>query len=590
MSVSEWADHFRVLTREASAEPGQWNTARAPYQREMMDALDNPEVVEETIMCSSQVGKTEIILNYIGRDMDMDPGPMLGVVPTIELAQAYSKDRLAPMIDNSPRLKCLVSDSKSRDSDNTLLHKAFLGGHLTLAGANSAASLASRPVRKVFFDEVDKFPASAGTAGDPIRLGRKRATTFFDKKYLYVSTPTDEASRIAGLYESSDQRRYYVPCPNCGGMHTLEWKQIHWDKDPDGNHLPETAAHFCPHCGGMETDADLPAMLAGGEWRKGKPEVKHHAGFHINELYSPWVSFAETVQSFLDTKSNPEQFKTWTNEAMGEVFRLGKNIESAEALLFRRENYTSTLVPSGGVAIVMGVDVQDDRLETEVVAYGRDYESWSIDYLVFPGSPANSAVWERLDDYRRKLYEHESGYKLRVVATAIDTGGHHTGSVYKYVKAHEGENVFAIKGAGGSGRPPVGRASKSNAGKVNLYTLGVDSIKDTIAAHIQAERGQPGYCHFPHSYAKAYFEQLLAEHPVYRVRNRRQVRVWEPKRTGIRNEALDNRVYALAALMITGCDLNSVVAKFEALTHGFQPPVEPQTVPARRRYRSRGVA
>lgn len=589
LTVSEWADRYRRLSPEASAEPGPWVTARAPYQREIMDAACDPRIETVCIMSSAQVGKTEIINNIVGYHIDQDPCPMLVIQPILDIAKSWSKDRLAPMLRDTPNLKGKVKDVKSRNSDNEILHKRFPGGHITVGGANSAASLASRPVRLVLFDEVDRYPVSAGTEGDPVSLGRKRAVTFHNRKYVEVSTPTlDEYSRIQKSYEASDQRRYEVPCPHCGGGHFLEWANVVWESDGEtGEHSPETAAHACPRCGALEMDHDLPGMLAKGRWVKGRPEVTGRAGFHLNELYSPWRKFAETVGDFLEAKGDPERLRVWVNTALGDVWRESKAVSTVDALLERRENYDADLVPMGGVIITVGVDVQDDRIELETVAFGEGKESWSLESPVFRGDPSQDGVWDALDAYLLKTFPHESGLKLRIMGCGIDTGGHHTSKVYEFCKSRWGRHVYALKGDGGQGKPVAFRPSKSNSGKVNLYRVGVDTVKSLLAAQLSREEAGPGYCHFPAAYGREHFEQLLAERPkVVMIKGQRTL-VWRKKSEGARNEALDCRVYACAALEIMGVDVNATVEWFRKRV---KAPEAPQPVKSGRRYRSRGVA
>ena len=591
LTVSEWADCNRFLSPEASAEPGRWNTARAPYQRAMMDAVCDPKIEDVTFMTSSQVGKTEVINNIAGYYIDQDPSPMLVIQPTLEIAGAWSKDRLAPMIRDTPRLRNKVRDVKSRSGENTILQKRFPGGHLTVAGANSPSSLASRPVRIVLFDEVSRFPASAGTEGDPVLLGEKRTTTFYNRKKIRASTPGIEGvCRIDAEFQRSDQRRYWVPCPECGGRHLLEWKNVVWETDEDGTHHPETAAHACPMCGALQTDADLPGMLAAGEWVVGKPEVEGHAGFHLNELYSPWCKYAETVRDFLEAKDDPEKLKVWVNTALGEVWKEGKEIGDVDKLLERRENYTADLAPYGAVVITAGVDVQDDRLECEIIAWGSGNENWSLEYKIFPGDPSTGELWKTLDDFLMKTYSHESGLKLRIVAAGIDTGGHHTKQVYAFCKQRLGRRIFALKGDGGQGKPLASRPSKNNAGQVNLYRVGVDTAKDTIAANLGKAEPGPGYCHFPAGYDRGYFEQLLSERPlIKRVRGQR-VRSWQPKKSGLRNEALDCRVYSMAALEILNIDLDETVRQFTERARGARAAATESQPRSGRRQRSRGIA
>lgn len=266
-----------------------------------MDAIADPAVREVIVQKSAQVGWTEILLNVIGYHVHQDPSPILMVQPTLEMAEAFSKDRLAPMVRDTPALRGLIADPRSRDSGNTLLHKTFPGGHITMAGANSPAGLASRPIRLALFDEVDRFPVSAGAEGDPVSLGRKRTTTFWNRKTLMGSTPTVKGeSRIEAAFEGGDQRYYYVPCPHCDEFQRLVWAQVKWDEGQ-----PDTARYVCQHCGTMLTDADKPQMLRAGEWRASRPS-QGIASFHISELYSPWVTWPEMARSFLEAKRLPE--------------------------------------------------------------------------------------------------------------------------------------------------------------------------------------------------------------------------------------------------------------------------------------------
>lgn len=563
LTVSEWADRHRMLSPESSAAHGKWKTDRAPYQRGIMDAITDPSVEEITFIKSAQVGATEIINNGIGYYIHQDPSPMLMVMPTKEIAAAWSKDRLAPMLRDTPVLRGKVHTVKTRDADNTILHKRFAGGHLTIGGANSPSGLASRPIRITWFDEVDRFPISAGTEGDPISLGMKRTTTFWNRKIIMVSTPTiDGESRIQKSWEQSDQRRYWVPCPHCGEKHLLEWHNIVWEKTEEGEHLPETAAHVCPHCGTLEEDADLPKMLSRGEWIAGKPEVKGHAGFHINELYSPWVRFSETVKSFLRSKGDRELMKTWTNTALGEVFVESEEIGEAEDLMMRCENYDAEMVPWGGVVITVGVDVHDDRLECEAVAWGANYENWSLEYKIINIDPVRPECWNVLDEFLTKTYLHESGKRLRIMGTGIDTGGHRTKNVYAYCKPRWARGVYALKGEAGRGKPLASRPSKNNSGKVRLYRIGTETAKDMIQGHLNQKEPGPGYCHFPNNYGKYYFDGLLSEKKVPVFKNGQRSSTWRPIKAGIRNEPLDCRVYALAVLDVIGVDLNGTVRRF----------------------------
>ena len=320
-----------------------------------MDAFSDHDVSEVVIMSSAQVGKTEFLNNVLGYHVHQDPSPILLLQPTLEMAETYSKDRLAPMIRDTPALNELIKDPRARDSGNTLLKKNFPGGFLAMAGSNSPSSLASRPCRIVLCDEVDRYPASAGTEGDPVNLARKRTATFLNRKICLTSTPTEKGkSRIEIAYEASDKRRYAVPCPHCDEMQPLDWSNVKWDKDK-----PETAHYVCRECGCVIDHKEKVKMLKGGEWVAGAP-FKGVAGFHLSELYSPWRTWAEVAIDFLQAKQQPELLKTWVNTSLGETWEESGEKADPDILYSRREEYTDP--PEDVLLVVASVDTQDDRL------------------------------------------------------------------------------------------------------------------------------------------------------------------------------------------------------------------------------------
>ncbi len=561
--MSQWADAYRRLSPESSAEPGQWRTDRAPYQQGIMDAFNDPAIHTVVVMCSAQVGKTEILNNIVGYYIDQDPAPMLVLQPTLEMAQAWSKDRLAPMLRDTPSLKGKVKDPRARDSGNTMLHKQFPGGHITMAGGNSPASLASRPIRIVLCDEVDRYPASAGAEGDPVNLARKRSTTFWNRKLLLTSTPTIKGiSRIEYAFDGSDQRRYFVPCPHCNEYQALSWANVKWEKDQ-----PETAHYECEHCHMVITNQQKLGMLSQGKWRA-TDTSRGIAGFHLNEIYSPWVKWSEIVINFLEAKKLPETLKTWVNTSLGETWEEAGESISEDALYQRREYY-GPLVPQKAVLLTAGVDVQNDRLEIETIAWGPGEECWSIRYDIIRGNPAEEELWRKLDEVLFRKFEHESGIPLEIRATCIDTGGHHTMQVYRYCKRYP-FRVLAIKGSSQMGKPIVSRPTKTNMGKVNLYAVGTDTAKALIYSRLKIQEPGPGYCHFPVSDTLGvynadldYFRQLTSEKMVTRHRLGKSYIAFE-KPSGARNEALDVRVYATAALYILNPQMQALPEKPQA--------------------------
>lgn len=563
LTVSQWADAHRRLSSEASAEPGQWRTDRAPYQRGIMDAVNDPNVDTIVVMSSAQVGKTELLLNIIGYHIDYDPAPIMLVQPTIEMAQAFSKDRLAPMLRDTPALQDKVKDVKTRDSGNTQLHKKYPGGHITLSGANSPSSLASRPIRVVLLDEVDRYPASAGTEGDPVTLVTKRTTTFWNKKRIMVSTPTIAGtSRIESAYEDSTMEQYCLPCPSCGDFQPMAWGQIRFEYDAEGKKA-HNVTHVCKECGAMHEEFEWKTGV--GQWIARKKHPKNR-GFHLNELASPWKRWETIIEEFHEArreqkKGNIELLKAWTNTSLGETWEEQGEEVDEERLVKRRENYDAD-VPEAVRVLTASVDVQDDRLEVEVVGWGCEKESWGIEYRRFYGDPGAPDIWRTLDEYLMRFWTKADHSKLGIACTTIDSGGHYTSEVYKFCKAREHRRIFAIKGDGGAGKPLVGRMSRTPRENCALFMIGVDTGKELIMSRLKVEFEGPGYCHFPRQadrgYDEEYFRGLTSEKRVMRFHKGKPRFEWI-KKSSTRNEPLDLRNYATAALEILNPNLNEPV-------------------------------
>jgi len=555
-----------------------------------MDASSDPNVTEIVVMAGAQLGKTEVILNIIGYHIAHDPAPILCVQPTGHkgMAETFSKDRLAPMLRDTPCLKGKVKDPRSRDSGNTTLQKNFPGGRISMIGANSPAQLASRPIRIVLLDEVDRYPASSGSEGDPIELARKRSATFWNRKVVMVSTPTNKgASIIEERYLQSDQRRFITICPHCEHEQTLEWRNVKWQKD-----RPETAGYMCEGCGVLWSDAEKNRAVKAGFW-EATQGFNGVAGFQISAIYSPWVTLEEGVRDFLKAKKLPEMLKVWTNTYLGETFEIdGDGVDDQD--IPGKNGFDPAIVPEDVVIITAGIDVQDDRLEMEIVGHGRDQETWSLDYKILYGDPSSPGVWGLLDAALSETWDHPSGLELPIRCACIDSGGHHTGAVYNFVKPREGRRVFAIKGVGGEGKPIVGKPSKNNRQSVRLFPVGVDGIKEMVYSRLKIRTPGPGFCHFPEGRSDEFFAQLTAEKMVTRFRKGYKRREWVQTRP--RNEALDCRVYAIAALGILNLNVNSLANRFAAKAaqseddepEKIEPEVTPQARPSQRPVRRQG--
>lgn len=570
LTVSEWADTYRQLSRESSAVSGQWSTSKAEYQRGMMDAVSDSRYETVVLMTCAQIGKTELVNNVIGYHIHQDPAPILVVHPTVEMANAWSKDRLSPAIRDTPVLTRLIADPKSRDSGNTVLHKSFTGGRVTASGANSPASLASRPCRLVLMDEVDRFPLSAGAEGDPVGLAKRRSATYYNRKIVLVSTPTETgSSRIAAAYEESDQRKYFVPCPHCGEHQVLKWSNVKWN---DGD--PSSAHYVCDECGSVWTELDRSRAIRRGEWKATAEAKGKVAGFHLNGIYSPWTRLEDAVQDFLTSKSDPMRLRTFVNTFLGETFDSERGEQLDEMDLINRAEDWGDEIPEEVLLITAGVDTQDDRLEVELIGWARGEESYSLAYHTLYGDPSTAELWLRLDDVLKTPFIHPITGEMICRSACVDSGGHYTQQVYNYCRTRVGRRIFAIKGIGGEGRPIVGRPSKSNIGKVNLFPVGVDTAKEVVMARLRIKEPGEGYCHFPTGRSEEYYRMLTSEKRVVKYYKGRPRNEWVKTRT--RNEALDCRVYGTAALSILNLNLESLYRK------GLRTEVRESDKPKRR--------
>jgi len=555
LTVSQWADKERRLSSEASSEVGQWRTSRAEYQRGMMDATSDPTIWKTVFMTSAQIGKTEIINNILGYHIDHDPGPILVVQPTVAFAETWSKDRLAPMLRDTPCLRGKVSEAKSRDSGNTISHKSFPGGHVSAVGANSPTDLAGRPVRILLEDERDRFPSSAGTEGDPGKLAEKRTNNFWNRKIVITSTPTIKGfSPIEREYEASDKRHFFIPCPHCEKEHILQWGNVIWE-----NGEPETARFRCPHCEGEFNTGAKNRAVAKGRWIATAP-FKGIAGFHLNELYSPWRTLAQIVADFLSAKDDPATLQVFINTVLAETWDEG-GINLDEHELAKRCEPFGDMLPSRVLILSAGIDTQQDRLEVETVGWAGGEESWSVDYHVIYGDPdipegQSGSPWDALTDYLRKKREHPLYGEMVIEWACIDTGGSNTQAVYGYVKRHRGDRIYGIKGQSGEGLPIIGTPQRKRTGKnaripIKLHMVGVDQAKAIIYRRLRINDPGPGYCHFPQGRGVEFFRQLTAETIITKYTRGFPKRTFQ-KRSGARNEALDCRVYAFAALTLAG--------------------------------------
>jgi phage terminase large subunit GpA-like protein len=575
LSVSEWAQSYRVLSRESTAKSGKWDNEEIPYQVEPMDAFNDPSVSEVVLMWAAQTGKSEILNNVLGFFAHADPSPQLLVQPTIELAEAYSKERIAPMIRDTPILRQLVKDPRSRDSGNTLLSKVYPGGNLALVGANAPSGLAGRPRRVVLKDEVDRYPESAGSEGDPSALADKRAESFPNAVKGSTSTPgLRGASRIEKKLEASDCRKLHLNCPRCGHEQVLAWAQIKW---PEGK--PEDAYLECANeqCKAQLTDEERVTMIrkAGKTgWKPTRPftGIRGYWLPGMNTLFAAQKGFKnrlhQMAMEFLAAKDGGrETVKTWVNTFLAETYEeAGEQIDST-ALQGHAEPYNGLeTLPRGILILTAGFDVQGDRIEVGIDGWGADEECWSICYRVLYGDPRKDEVWKDLDKLLTTEFTHASGMKMRVERVFGDTG-YAQDRVLAFTGPRAGRGVYGCKGINrvGTNVPPLlpSRPSRNNKWRMPFWPVGVTVAKHAIYSRLVMLPGGARTIHFPvatradgseddFGFNGEYFKQLTAEKQRTRYSFGVPYYVYEKDNNSVRNEAIDVRVYSFAALHSLG--------------------------------------
>jgi phage terminase large subunit GpA-like protein len=539
--------------------PGRWRNSVTPYLAAVMDALSPEDPAEVVVFAkAAQVGATEAGLNWLGFSIEAAPGLGLYVMPTTESVRRTVRTRVDPLIEACPTLRDRVMPARSRDPGNSLALKSFPGGQWAFVGANSAVGLRSTPARYLFLDEIDGYPLDAAGEGDPVALAMQRTVTFRGRRKCFlVSTPTIEGiSRISKAYAESDQRRFHVPCPSCGAFQVLRWAQVQWDRE-----APEAARYRCEHCDELIEERQKPGMLAAGEWRAtASSRIK---GFHISALYSPFETWGDIATEFLAVKNDPPRLQAWTNLKLGEAWedRTAQGV-TPSALLGRCESWPQD-GPRGPAIVTAGIDVQQDRLEMEVVGWGAGEESWSLAYLTFQGNPAEPDIWLRLDEALARPYGG-----LPILAACIDTGAF-SKAVYDFATPRHSRpigRVWAVKGSSLRGLALwPRRPSRPKAGRPPLYIIGADTGKEIAFARLAIEAPGPGFCHFP-TRDWDYFEMLTAERPIRRFTRGIARREWV-KAAHARNEAFDCRVYATAALhglRAFGLDVDRVATRLAA--------------------------
>lgn len=607
LKVSEWAELYREIPKGSSARPGPWRTES--YQREMMDAILEPEVREIVFVKSAQMGGSEILNNIIGYFIDAEPKPIMLVQPTDHTAKAYSKKRIAPMVAACPRLRAKVREATTRRPGNTILLKEYDGGFLKLAGANSAAGLRSDPIAKLLLDEVDGYPDDVDGEGDPVELAARRTDTFDDAVIVKISTPGKPRglSRIEADWLRSDQRRFHVPCPFCHHEQVLYWRDpagVHrlvWEKDSNGSPLPQTVRYLCSGCGKGIEEKYKPAMLSRGRWVPRFPDRRKIIGFHINALYSPWrFNWHELAQEWLEAKDNPEKLRVFINLRLAETWdEEAQHSVSAHTLAERREEYGAKLPP--GICLLVGAaDVQHNRVEGQILGFGLGEESWLLAHEIFWGNPGldvdpdtKENVWEQVDAFFLKTWQHPAGAELTPALALVDSGAH-SDSVYDFVlpRQHTRRRIYACKGVDYISKPGLVMEGSTRKSNIRLFIIGTYAAKDRVFARMNIPQPGPGYMHLPAWATDEYLEQLTSEKKIITRHKRTRTKKSLYIKTHSRNEALDLTVYCHAALaVLQQFAAPSIYRDLAALKKTVDQGQNPESaIPfPRRRMRSAGV-
>lgn len=561
MGMDEWAERYRVVSREASDLAGEWRNDVAPYLAEIMRALSDRVTQEVTFVAPSQSGKSEVGLNAIGYFMHQEPSPIIVVQPTVETGEAFSKDRVAPMIRDSEVLGALVGPVRSRDSNNTIASKAYPGGQLDIVGANAPSGLAMRPKRLVILDERDRHPVSAGKEGDVKAIVRARTRSYKRRRKIYeVSSPTDlETSLIWPSYLEGTQEVFHVPCPACGHLQVLVFERLKWTLDEHGKVIAASVHYQCAGC-----EAAIPAtarttMLRQGQWvATAAARVPHKRSFKLPGLCAAFALWEEIAQEFVtangqeDQEKRAQQLRAFFNTTLGELFKDQQKETAKTALLARAKAYApegaSWQVPQEVGILVAGLDVQHDRGEIVVRGFGIGEESWLVERAVLRGDTSQPEFWARVDEYRLEhTWRHESGAVLRIRSLCIDAGdGTHANIVYKYCAPRLAQHVYAVKGSSNPTAPmiPV-KPTRVKPGR--LYVIGGNAIMDRMYRRLAMVDRAPGFYHLNEYATEDYVTQLLSMRR--RIDEKTRKRRWEAT-PGTRNEVADAEAYAYAALLL----------------------------------------
>lgn len=544
LTVSEWADKYRILSSKDSALPGPWQTERTPYLRGVMDAFNTAGIQDITFCAGTQIGKTSAEQNMMGYAIAQEPGPMLIVYPSDKLAEFTSENRLRPMIRLSENLRKHFDEHGSER-----LELRFDNMYMALVGANSPANLASRPVRYVFFDEIDKFPKWTGTEASPMELAAERTKTFWNRKIVRVSTPTLATGNIWKAWLSADaQKKFFVPCPYCGQYQPLEFGQIKWPEGMKAQEALYAASYECCHCHEKIDDRHKPEMLRHGKWQRidDRTGKVRSVAFHLNSLYSPWLTWGDIAAKFLAAKDIPENLMNFINSWLAEPWQSKANQMQSDIVMGKQLPHERGIVPKEAQLLTMGVDVQLDHFWWGVRAWGPHQTSWLVDY-------GRAETWGDVEAMLTRDWPNENGEPRNVNLCCIDAG-FRTEEVYFFCAQHTG---MAIPTKGSSHalttRYNISRIDRSGYGMLNLYVFDTGQFKDFIAGRLSIAAGHPGSWNVYDGIDRRYCDMICAEQKVeHQDKKGRITFSWEKISSHAQNHMLDVETNNALAAEIMG--------------------------------------
>ena len=547
ISVSEWAQKYRMLDAKSAAMPGPWRNDKTPYLTQIMDELNNYET-EEIVFCKcTQVGGTEAELNMLGYIIQQDAAPSMIVYPSDKLGESISENRIKPMLKASPTLRERYYELRSQK-----MEMQFDGMYLTISGANSPSSLASRAIKYLFLDEVDKYPGSTKKEADPISLARERTKTFANRKIYMTSTPTIKSGHIwKNLLDCDVEKHYFVPCPHCGEMIELVFANLRFPKKDEAltaSDRADQAVYVCQECGCVITDQHKAQMLRYGQWRIAKENnsARRKIGYWISVLYSPFVRFSEIALEWINSQGDNERLQNFINSWLAEPWEDTRLTTSADVVLERQTEFEEFTVPSWAKFLTGGVDVQESCLYWTIRAWGNFITSQNICH-------GQAMSWQDIDRVMNYAYLKESGEQLVVSLCLIDSG-FDTDAVYDFC-ANNSDWALPVKGSSRimTEHFHLSKINKtdSRAYGMNLCVVDGGKYKDMIAARMKKENGRGAWMVY-NGCDMEYAKQVTAEHKVQIKKGAQLVQVWELKASHTDNHLLDCEVYAFAAADILG--------------------------------------